>query len=161
MLSFPGSLCFPPGACRQRHSGGKWHQHLLWSHDLQGRWCIGYKCNHSAPKFICIRSLKEVGASQMAVDKTAVANSLYILGQISKSPLSVTVNKLLCFLHLILTKIDKYNDKNEKVERCQSCTLTALSQAFSKSHDIMMPEVRQLSAHRMQQKSVTYSNQGL
>uniref|UniRef100_A0A3Q4HSI5 Propionyl-CoA carboxylase subunit alpha n=1 Tax=Neolamprologus brichardi TaxID=32507 RepID=A0A3Q4HSI5_NEOBR len=119
------------------------------------------KCNHSAPKFICIRSLKEVGASQMTVDKMAVANARYILGQISKSPLSVTVNKFLCFLHLILTKKDKYNDKNEKVGRCQSCTLTALSQAFSKSHDIMMPEVRQLSAHRMQQKSVTYSNQGL
>uniref|UniRef100_A0A3Q4HNF5 Propionyl-CoA carboxylase subunit alpha n=1 Tax=Neolamprologus brichardi TaxID=32507 RepID=A0A3Q4HNF5_NEOBR len=99
--------------------------------------------------------------SKMTVDKMAVANARYILGQISKSPLSVTVNKFLCFLHLILTKKDKYNDKNEKVGRCQSCTLTALSQAFSKSHDIMMPEVRQLSAHRMQQKSVTYSNQGL
>uniref|UniRef100_A0A3Q4I475 Propionyl-CoA carboxylase alpha chain, mitochondrial n=1 Tax=Neolamprologus brichardi TaxID=32507 RepID=A0A3Q4I475_NEOBR len=48
------------------------------------------KCNHSAPKFICIRSLKEVGASQMTVDKMAVANARYILGQISKSPLSVT-----------------------------------------------------------------------
>lgn len=81
------------------------------------------------------------------------------VGQTSKSPLSVTVNKFLCFLHLILTKKDKYNDKNEKVERCQSCTLTALSQAFSKSHDITMPEVRQLSG--WQQKSVTYSNQGL
>uniref|UniRef100_A0A3Q4HS77 Propionyl-CoA carboxylase alpha chain, mitochondrial n=1 Tax=Neolamprologus brichardi TaxID=32507 RepID=A0A3Q4HS77_NEOBR len=33
------------------------------------------KCNHSAPKFICIRSLKEVGASQMTVDKMAVANA--------------------------------------------------------------------------------------
>lgn len=34
LLSFPCSLCFPPGPCRQRHSRGKWHQHLLWSHDL-------------------------------------------------------------------------------------------------------------------------------
>lgn len=30
------------GSCRQRHPGGKWHQHLLWPHDLQGQCCGDY-----------------------------------------------------------------------------------------------------------------------
>lgn len=44
------------------------------------------KCNHSVPKFICIRSLKEVAASQMTAGKTAVANSLYSWATYSRGP---------------------------------------------------------------------------